>query len=273
MELIDPDFNKQIQNTIIKPLLVKDYTTAAKNISAAIDELYSKIPDNKRISYGRVHTIKILSKFIFEKLQDKDAEVFHVSTTLFNSSDDINTRGVALGVISYIGLKDFMAVLPYFETAAAAEHWDLREHAQMFFRKIIKQHPKEAQEYLIGLVKSKDPNIRRFVSETLRPVQENRWFLENPEYPLTVLRKIFKERAIYPRKSVGNNLSDLSRRRPEVVFTIIDELVKSGDKNSYWIAYRACRNLVKKYPERVFELLDVEEYKYKSNIFYKNESK
>ncbi len=88
-------------------------------------------------------------------------------------------------------------------------------------------------------------------TETLRPVQENKWFYKNPDYPLSVLRYLFKENSGYPRASVGNNLSALSRHLPDLVYTLVEELVGSVDKNSYWIAYRACRNLVKKEPVKV----------------------
>jgi 3-methyladenine DNA glycosylase AlkC len=123
------------------------------------------------------------------------------------------------------------------------------------------------KKYLLQLVKSKDANIRRFVAETLRPVQENRWFYGNPDYPLVILRNMFRESSPYPRTSVGNNLSDLARQLPDLVYDIVKELVESGDKNSYWIAYRACRNLVKKNPTKVMNLLRIDEYKYKQRIY------
>jgi 3-methyladenine DNA glycosylase AlkC len=123
------------------------------------------------------------------------------------------------------------------------------------------------KEYLLKLVKSKDANIRRFVAETLRPVQENRWFYKNPDYPLSILKNMFRESSSYPRTSVGNNLSDLARQLPDLVYDLVKELVDSGDKNSYWIAYRACRNLVKKDPVKVMDLLKVDEYKYKKRIY------
>jgi len=104
------------------------------------------------------------------------------------------------------------------------------------------------------------------VAEGLRPCIENQWFYTHPEYPLTVLRHLFQESTSYPRTSVGNNLSDLARRLPELVFKLVAELVASGDKNSYWIAYRACRNLVKKEPIRVMDALNVDEYRYKKRV-------
>lgn len=77
---------------------------------------------------------------------------------------------------------------------------------------------------------------------------------------------MFKERVQYPRTAVGNNLSDLARQLPDLVYDLVEELVASGDKNSYWIAYRACRNLVKNEPVKVMDLLKVDEYKYKKRI-------
>jgi 3-methyladenine DNA glycosylase AlkC len=185
---------------------------------------------------------------------------------MFKKSDDFKGKGVSLGMLSFYGLGDYKKVLPYFESAAASSDWEVRELAQMFSRKLIKKHPGEMKKYLLKLAKSKDANIRRFVGETLRPVQENRWFYKNPDYPLAVLKNMFQESSPYPRTSVGNNLSDLARQLPELVYDLVAELVESGNENSYWIAYRACRNLVKKEPVKVMDLLKVDEYKYKKRI-------
>jgi len=138
---------------------------------------------------------------------------------------------------------------------------------QMFFRKLIRAHPKEMKAFLIKLSKSNNPNLRRFAAETLRPVQENRWFYEQPGYPLSVLRRMFAESAPYPRTAVGNNLSDLARRLPELVYDLVKDLVSSGDRNARWIATRACRNLVKVDPDRVLDLLQTDVYRYKDRVY------
>jgi 3-methyladenine DNA glycosylase AlkC len=72
---------------------------------------------------------------------------------------------------------------------------------------------------------------------------------------------------------VGNNLSDLSKHHPDLIFSIVEELVATGDQNSHWIAYRACRNLVREYPERVMDALGVDEYRYKDRYFSRGESR
>jgi 3-methyladenine DNA glycosylase AlkC len=266
MKILNEEIEKKIQNGIIKVVLRKEYDSAIKNIADILDALYANIPDNKRISYGRVHAIKVLSEYLYNRFVEMDAPVYQIASSIFERSDDYKGRGVALGILSFYGLGDYKKVLPYFESSATSPTFDMRELAQMFFRRLIKKYPDEMKEYLLQLVKSEDANIRRFVSETLRPVQENKWFYQNPDYPLSILKHLFKENSPYPRTSVGNNLSDLARRLPDLVYDLVEKLVASGDKNSYWIAYRACRNLVKKEPVKVMDLLKVDEYQYKKRI-------
>jgi len=267
MNLLTSKLETKIQNEILVPAIRGDYALASKYIDPVLQELYANIPENKRISYGRVHTIKVLAKYLCAHFSEVKAPVFEIGSQLYTASETNWRKGVALGILANYGIHDYESVLPYFESAAGSQDWDLREHAQMFFRRLIKAYPAEMQAFLLRLAKSEDLNLRRFVSETLRPVQENKWFYKDPDYSLTVLRHLFKEHAAYPRTSVGNNLSDLARRLPELVYGLVEELVASGDKNSYWIAYRACRNLVKKEPLRVMDLLGVDEYKYKKALY------
>lgn len=273
MNILDTKIEKKIQNDIIQVVLQEEYDSAAKNIGETLDELYANIPGNKRISYGRVYTIKVLAHYLYTHFVEMDApiNVYEIASNIFNKSEDFKSKGVSLGMFSFYGLDNYEKVLPFFESAAASEEWDVREFAQMFFRKLIKKYPDQMKEYLMQLVHSDDANIRRFVGETLRPVRENQWFYKNPGYPLSVLRHMFKESKPYPRTAVGNNLSDLARRLPELVYSLVGELVESGDKNSFWIAYRACRNLVKKEPLKVMDLLKVNEYKYKKRIHKKSD--
>ena len=271
MNLLTVELEIKIQNDILAPAIQGDYPLASKNITPILGELYANIPEKKRISYGRVHTLKVLSKYLYTHLDEEDVPIFEIASQLYAASENNWGKGTALGVLAENGLNDYKPVLPFFESAASSEDWDLREHAQMFFRRLIKRYPAEMQAFLLRLAKLEDPNLRRFVSETLRPVQENRWFYKDPEYSLTVLRHLFRESAPYARTSVGNNLSDLARRLPELVYHLVEELVASGDKNSYWIAYRACRNLVKEELIRVMDMLGVDEYKYKKTVYMRSD--
>jgi len=265
MNLITESIEKAILSEIINPLNEINIGMAEMGIENILRKMYGLIPENKRISYGRVYTVKVLSKYLWDK--KADAEKIEI---LFNKTDNWYVKSTALGILSHFAVNNYEKYLSFFERAASDDNWDVREMAQMFFRKLIKKYPEPMQDYLLGLTKSKDENVRRFVSETIRPVCENQWFQKQPEYSLKILRQLFKEKSAYPRTSVGNNLSDLARHNPELVYAIVKELVDSGDKNSYWIAYRACRNLVKKEPERVMDVLKVDEYKYKNAKYFRS---
>ncbi len=271
MQIINYDVERKIQDDIIINVLQGKYSSAIKNVLDVLEVLYDSIPEDKRISFGRVYTIQVLSRYLFSSFVEKGANIYEIGATLFERSEDFRVKGIALGILSFYGIDDYKKVLPFFEDSASSDDWNMREFAQMFFRKLIQKWPYEMKEYLLKLTGFKDPNIRRFVSETLRPVKENRWFYKNPNYALSILRNLFRESSEYPRTSVGNNLSDLARHLPDLVFELVKELVASGDRNSYWIAYRACRNLVKKEPIRVMNLLHVDEYQYKKRVYRRSE--
>lgn len=100
---------------------------------------------------------------------------------------------------------------------------------------------------------------RRFACESLRPVADNDWFKKHPDFALSIIKNMFTESSAYPRTSVGNSLSDWMRIDQERTLKTVRELVASGDKNSYWIAYRACRNLVKKEPLLAMDILKTDQ--------------
>ena len=263
MELMDERLVEHVKSSIVLPVLMGNYTEASQSITGAADGIYANIPDNRRASFGRVHAIKVLVLYLHRELAQGGADMLGSAVGLYEAGSGEKERGCALGLLSLHGLGDHEAVITYFERAASSTEWELRELAQMFHRKIIGTHRRRAHEHLSAMAGSPDPNLRRFASETLRPVCENRWLYGEPEYSLSILRKLFREKHRYPRSSVGNNLSDLARRLPETVYSLVEELVKSGDGNSRWIAERACRNLVKKEPIRVMDLLGTDEYRYK----------
>ena len=271
LQILNHKIETKIQQGIIVNVLQRKYDLAVKHVPRVLEALYRNIPENKRISFGRVYTVQVLSRYLFLSLTENSIEPYEVGAALFDNSEDFKSKGVALGILSLYGLDDYEKVLPFFGGSASSADWDMREFAQMFFRKLIRKWPDAMKEYLLNLTKSKDPNIRRFVSETLRPVKENKWFYNNPDYSLSILRKLFRESSSYPRTSVGNNLSDLARHLPNLVFSLVETLVASRDRNSYWIAYRACRNLVKKEPIKVMNLLHVDEYKYKKKVYKRSE--
>ena len=82
MNILDQSIENKIQDEIIPAVLKGRYLGAAKGIGATLDELYTHIPDNKRISYGIVHTIKVLSEHLFTHLELAEAPVHEIAVNL-----------------------------------------------------------------------------------------------------------------------------------------------------------------------------------------------
>jgi 3-methyladenine DNA glycosylase AlkC len=247
---------------------------AGGRIQAGIERLralqqatYAAIPDKQRQSRGITWVLMRVSDLLAQTCQD-DALVRDLALKLYEHlSEDDRLIGAAIFMMAEYGKAYPGEACEFFKEAGGSSDWVVREFAAAGLHKIIPPNREAILPWLQETAQSADPNLRRMVSEALRPVTVNRWLQVQPDYSLSVLRLMFAEAHPYPRTSVGNNLSDLSRRNPELIFGIVEELVATGDPNSYWIAQRACRNLVKADPERVMDLLGVDEYHYKDRHF------
>ncbi|MFC2104435.1 hypothetical protein ACFLS4_03670 [Bacteroidota bacterium] len=271
VEIINSEIESLVQNSFIKSIQAKKYSYSLDCLSDIYNKAYSNIPQKKRISYGGYYVVKILGEYLYDIFKQENLDIYNIGIGLYNNSENRKCKGILLCTLSHYGLDDYKRILPVIEKAAKDNDWEVREFAAGFINKITRKYPYEVKEFYLSLVNSENENIRRFVSESLRPVSDNKWFFKNPDYPLSIIRNLFKENKTYPRTSVGNNLSDWARRKPEMVYEMVKELVKSENKNSYWIAYRACRNLIKKEPLKVMDLLGINEYKYKKKIYFKKD--
>jgi len=280
MDLITQEIKASIAEHILDRASEGDFLSAAASIMSTIALLHKSIPDKKRISYGIHSVIKDLGAYLYDSLTTEGIDIFSFVNGLFELKDlnmdkkEDRIQAVALKVLAKWASdrgNDFRKTLPYFVKGATSDYWEVREHVAGFFRMVIKVNKDEIKPYLLDYVQSDNPNLRRMISESLRPVADNRWLQKQPDYSISILRHMFAEKAPYPRSSIGNSLSDLARRNPELVYSIVEELVKSGDKNSKWIAARACRNLVKTEPIRVMDLLGIDEYQYKDRKYYRRD--
>src|SRR5512139_3400109 len=94
----------RIQQDIIANVLQGKYASATKHMVDVLKELYDNIPENKRISFGRVYTFQVLSRYLFSSLLKVDVNLYEVGTTLFESSNDFQSKGIALGILSFHGI-------------------------------------------------------------------------------------------------------------------------------------------------------------------------
>lgn len=269
--------NQKHESIINQFLENVDYSNLSKIVNdlvEIIEKIRIDIPEKKRISYGRFNIVKLLGEIIYSTLSDKKISIYDFVNPIFeNPEHNSFVRSLMIQILTIHGenLNELEKVLTFIEKAAKDEDWIVRECSQGYVRKLTKKHPEQMHQWYSVKVNSDNALERRFVSESLRPVSENGWLKKQPEYALSIIQNLFKEADEYPRTSVGNSLSDWMRIDESNTLKIVKKLANNGDKNSYWIAYRACRNLVKKKPLLVMNILKTDEYIYKDRKFYRKD--
>jgi 3-methyladenine DNA glycosylase AlkC len=268
-----PDFSiqeREIAAAILADLEESRAAIAVEKLRDLKNNLYTAIPDKKRQSRGITWVLMRLGLLLTAAC--RDLEYVRAASLALLEAMKIEDRlvGVPIYMMAEFGKTHPEETLNFFFTTCGSGQWEVREFAASGFRRVIKTNREVALPWLNQCAKNESPYVRRFTSETLRPVVENRWLNDAPYPSLDILRPLFCEPHSYPRTSVGNNLSDLARRNPDLILSIVQELVASGNKNSFWIAYRACRNMVKKDPERIMDIFGADEYHYKDRHFYRS---
>ena len=131
--------------------------------------------------------------------------------------------------------------------------------AEFAVRPFIQLHFKYTYRQLQEWVESDNEHVRRLVSESTRPRLP--WgirlteFIKDPKPILPLLEKLKSDESLYVRRSVANNLNDISKDHPEKVISICRRWKKDNNEYSNWIVKHATRTLVKNGHAEVFALL------------------
>ncbi|OLS23653.1 MAG: hypothetical protein HeimC2_25570 [Candidatus Heimdallarchaeota archaeon LC_2] len=127
-------------------------------------------------------------------------------------------------------------------------------------RTFIILEPVKSFKLLHRWVEDPNPHIRRLVSECTRsrlplssPLKE---FITNPEPVIELLTLLNKSSELYVKRSIANNLNDISKDNPKIVTQTLNKWKnKDKSKNMQWIIQHSLRTLVKQGNVDALELL------------------
>ncbi|MFC1633858.1 DNA alkylation repair protein [Planctomycetota bacterium] len=156
-------------------------------------------------------------------------------------------------------VKGFEAMcLPDYVELYGLDDWDLSLDALALFtkyassefaiRSFIIKDPKRAMAFMKKLAGDKHPNVRRFSSEGCRPRLP--WamaipaFKKNPSLILPILDKLRDDESEFVRRSVANNLNDISKDHPKLVLDTCEKWYGESEHTD-WIIKHACRTMLK----------------------------
>ncbi len=147
------------------------------------------------------------------------------------------------------------------------DHWDISLPALAHFTKYISaeyairpflaQDPDRAMVWMRAWAEDENEQVRRLASEGCRPRLP--WgmalpaFKNDPSPVLPILEELKNDESESVRKSVANNLNDISKDHPELVLEI-SERWYGHHEDTDWIVKHACRGLLKAGNKRAMRL-------------------
>lgn len=153
--------------------------------------------------------------------------------------------------IEVYGLEDFEAsaeALPLFTILCSSE---------FAVRPFIVKYPKRMMALMNEWSVSKNHHVRRLASEGCRPRlpwgMALRAFKKNPAEVLPILETLKDDESEYVRRSVANNLNDISKDHPSLVLEIAERWF-GENKNRDKLVKHALRTLLKKGNTQAMEL-------------------
>jgi 3-methyladenine DNA glycosylase AlkC len=237
------------------------YMTPAsvKAMAAVIKRVYPEF-DKKRFT-GLVLDER------FEGMELK-ARMRHVTECLYQVLPKSYKKALSILKKSALEVKGFESMcLPDYVELYGLEDWASSLPAMAVFTKysssefairpFIIREPRRAMAYMKKLAEDKDPRVRRFASEGCRPRLP--WamvlpvFKKDPGLIFPVLEKLKNDDSEFVRRSVANNLNDISKDHPELMLNLCEKWQGQSDDID-WVVKHACRTLLKAGNSRAMQL-------------------
>ena len=150
--------------------------------------------------------------------------------------------------------------LDHFEVSMRAQHTlTQRFSAEFSIRKFLQQKPIDTLKTLRVWAADPSEHVRRLVSEGTRPrlpwAQRLRAFQQDPRPVLALLELLKDDPSLYVRRSVANNLNDIGKDHPELLFKTAARWAKNASENRQWIIRHALRSAVKRGEQGALQVL------------------
>jgi len=139
----------------------------------------------------------------------------------------------------------------------ALEHFTINSSSEFAIRRFILKYPIEVMQQMKLWAHSENEHIRRLASEGCRPRLP--WaialnpFKNNPHEVIQILELLKDDESLYVRKSVANNLNDISKDNPNITRDIATRWLEENSSR-YSMIKHASRTLLKQSDKKTLEL-------------------
>jgi len=233
-----------------------------KSIEEFSDSVKKHFPDfNKNKFFALIYTSE------WEELELKQ-KMRHISTSLKKVLPDNFSKACEVIIKAAPEIKGFEAMsLPDFvelygiedpDTSLDALHEFTKYSSSEFaIRPFIKKYPEKTMTKMFEWSKDPNINVRRFSSEGCRPrlpwAMALPLFKKDPSPIIQILENLKNDESEFVRRSVANNLNDISKDNPEIMFDLCSSWYGDSEETDRIIKH-ACRTLLKAGDKRAMML-------------------
>lgn len=153
----------------------------------------------------------------------------------------------------YLFFPDFVAVYGQANehlalSMQALECFTQKSSAEFAIRGFLLRDPERIMKQMAQWAQHPNEHVRRLASEGCRPRlpwgESLPMFKQQPAPVLAILEQVKEDPSLYVRKSVANNLNDISKDHPELVQTLAKKWI-GQNPHTDWIIRHGCRTLIK----------------------------
>ena len=225
---------KEIQ-AVYEPFLIDDF------VKSVMDETWMKLELKGRMRQITINLGKYLPSDYAQAIEIIDSVI-----------SDYGTDWMVDGFCMYF--PDFVEVYGQGKSdwdisIAALERYTPHCSSEFAVRPFIINNEERMMAQMYAWAKSDNNHVRRLSSEGCRPAlpwaQAISNFKKDPTPVLPILEHLKADPDIYVRKSVANNLNDISKTHPGLVAKIAKDWYGKNEHTD-WIVKHGCRTLLKK---------------------------
>jgi 3-methyladenine DNA glycosylase AlkC len=232
---------------------LKDMFFTRDSINTFADTIKKHYP-----GFDKTEFLKLMFDESFDNKELLD-KMKHTTKCLFETLPKPYEKALDILIKAALDVKGFEAMaLPDFVATYGMEEWDLSMPALKHFtqyysselaiRPFLAKDPEKGMTYMTAWAEDKNPKVRRLASEGCRPRLP--WamalpkFKEDPSPILPILEKLKDDESEDVRRSVANNLNDISKDNPDVALGICEKW-HGQSENTDKIVKHACRSMLK----------------------------
>ncbi len=203
-----------------------------------LDKEYKLIPAKERIGKGSVYISKIVAKttisLLMKSKKVNPLEMINLILHFPINEKSFHMKNFALALLgeyAKTSKQAFNDAMTLTKITVDYCEWEVREQCGVVIRNSLIKYPNETLIFLEEWIKSSSENLRRLSIESTRPLRDIKW-LRNPrknDQIIKMLAQLKTDKSLYVRKSVGNNLKDLTKYMPEKILGIMSDWIKEAN--------------------------------------------